>query len=106
MKLLRNWAKTPTLFMPTSTYFDIHSANENNITIKPKWGVTRVPTDVFIEPPKGTYAWITSFKNNIHVIGGVINPDYRGNIIIGLNNQSDKPLTIHHNDRKAQVGLK
>ena len=34
---------------------------------------------------------------------GVIDSDYRGEIIVGLKNSSGKPYSIHHGDRIAQL---
>lgn len=63
-----------------------------------------------MEPPDGTYVRIAScsgldFKSNIHVIAGVIDPDYRGNITISLINQSNTPHIIKHVDKIAQFIL-
>ena len=71
------------------------------MTIKP---------DLAMKPPPGTYARIAprsslAFKNNIHVVAGVIDPDYRGNIAIGLQNHSDTPYNINKGDRIAQLIL-
>ena len=57
-------------------------------------GTVDIPTDIAIEPPDGTYASLASrislaFKSNVHVIGGFIDPDYRGNVKVGLINNGD-----------------
>ena len=108
-KLLSNNATTPSISTPDSVGIDIYSAECDTKILQPKV-VTSIRTDLALEPPKGTYARIASrsglaFKHNIHVVGGVIDPDYRGNVTVGLVNHSEVPFTIHKGDRIAQVLL-
>ena len=107
IKLLSEHATTPTASTPNSVGMDLHSASIPEIIISPNGGTASIPTDLSMEPPPGTYVRIAprsgmAFKHNIHVIGGVIDPDYRGNIKVGLINQSNKPYKINNGDRFAQ----
>ena len=84
-------ATTPTKSTPDSVGLDLYSAEVTPVIIAPGGGTAKILTDLAIEPPPGTYARIASrssmaFKQTIHVAGGVIDPDYRGNIAIGLYN--------------------
>ena len=110
IKLLSNNATKPSISTPDSVGIDLYSASTSPIVINPNDGTTKIPTDIAIEPPIGTYARIASrsslaFNKNVHVAAGVIDPDYRGNIQIGLYNQGDTPFTINKGDRIAQIIL-
>ena len=59
-----------------------------------------------MEPPPGTYVRFAlrsrlAFTNKVRVIGGVISPDYRDNIKIGLNNQSITRYVVNKSHRVA-----
>ena len=56
----------------------------------------------------GTYARIAprsslAFNHNVHIGGGVIDPDYRGNIKVGLFNHGEKDFEVNPGDRIAQL---
>jgi dUTP pyrophosphatase len=44
-------------------------------------------------------------KEGVHVMAGVIDPDYRGEVKVLLLNTSDQPVTILHATRVAQLIL-
>ena len=72
--------------------------------------IVSIPTDLAVEPPPGTYirlaSWSSlSFKYNVHVVGGVIDPDYRGNVKIGLINHGNIPFVVNKGDCVAQTVL-
>jgi len=46
-----------------------------------------------------------SVKAGIHVMAGVIDPDYRGEVKVLLLNTGSEPVTIRHGDRVAQLIL-
>eukprot|EP00961_Rhodomonas_salina_P071516 960366-Rhodomonas_salina.1 len=57
-----------------------------------------VPTDLVICPPDRTYASIASHsritrETGIHIIAGIIDPDFQGNIHVLLLNHSTQPFT-------------
>ena len=88
---------------------DLHSASTDRITILPNT-IVSIPTDIAMEPPEGTYICLASqsglsFKYNIHVVGGVIDPDYRGNVQVGLINHGNEPFHINKGDRIAHTVL-
>ena len=108
-KILSSHATTPSLSTPESIGLDIYSASTEPIIIEPNC-VASIPTDIAMEPPAGTYVRLASrsglsFKHNVHVIGGVIDPDYRGNVQVGLINHSTTAYTINKGDRVAQAVL-
>jgi dUTP pyrophosphatase len=69
-----------------------------------------VRTDIAIVPPQGTYAQILprsglAVKNAIDTKASVINPDYRGNIVVVLHNSSDVEFKVNIGDRIARLVL-
>jgi dUTP pyrophosphatase len=44
-----------------------------------------------------------AFRHAIDVMAGVIDSDYRGEIMVLIRNDGDKPLAINHSDRIAQL---
>ena len=60
-----------------------------------------IPTDLAVELPKGTYGRIASRSglsalHSVDVAGGVIDPDYRGNVKVLLCNQSTEEFRGTH----------
>ena len=67
-----------------------------------------VPTDLILVPTQGYYIRIASksgltFKYRLTVEGGVIDPDYRGNVGVLLRNNSDVGHTLEKGEAMAQV---
>jgi dUTP pyrophosphatase len=67
-----------------------------------------IKTDLIICCPKGTYGRIApksslAHKYHIDVGAGVIDEDYRGNILVLLFNHSDYPIFIQKGDLVAQI---
>ena len=67
-----------------------------------------IPTDLILVPTKGYYICITSkfglaFKYELTVEGGVIDPDYWGNVGVLLRNNSDVAHILEHGEAMAQV---
>ena len=108
-KLLTSNATSPSISTKESIGIDLHSASNDPIVIEPN-SIGTIPTDIAMEPPPGTYVRIASrsglsFKYNLHVVGGVIDPDYRGNVKVGLINHGNTSYTINKGDRIAQAIL-
>ncbi len=103
VQLLTTKAKMPSKGTVDSAGLAIFSAVD--IIVKPR-DITIVPTDIAIQCPKGTYfrlATRSSFAaKNLDCKGGVIDPDYRGNIKVILRNDSDTPYQINHGSKIAQ----
>lgn len=67
-----------------------------------------VKTGLSVAVPKTTYGRIAprsglAFKSGIDVLAGVIDSDYRGELICVLINHSDQPFAIAPGDRIAQL---
>jgi dUTP pyrophosphatase len=107
VKCLSVHATIPTRATDGSAGYDLYSAVD--ATIQPH---TRccLPLDITIIPPTGTYGQIfsrsgMSAKHQVDVRAGTIDPDYRGNISVLLDNTSSTPFTIRIGDRIAQMVL-
>ena len=67
-----------------------------------------IPSDLILVPTLGHYIRIASksglaFKYGITVKGGVVDPDYRGNLGVLLRNNSDTGHTLEQGEAMAQV---
>ena len=66
-----------------------------------------VPTGVAIQCPPGTYGRLASRSSlaarNIHVGGGVVDPDYRGELRVILRNAGTEPAVFETGHRIAQL---
>ena len=87
--------------------YDLYSVEE--CTILPNC-VARVNTGIKIQLPQYTYGRIASrsglvVKHQIHTEGGVIDPDYTGEIQVILHNFGAKEYTVKCGDRIAQLIL-
>lgn len=68
----------------------------------------KLPTDIALQPPPGTYAQIYSrsglaANHLLDVKGGTIDPDYHGNITILIHNHSNNPFPVNIGDRIAEL---
>lgn len=69
-----------------------------------------IPLGFSMQMPPGVYGRLAprsglSVKHGIHVMAGVIDPDYRGEVHALLLNTGHGPVTIRHQDRVAQLIL-
>lgn len=91
----------PVKATPDSAGFDLGSIEEVEI---PPGGRRVVSTGLSVSCPDGTYGRIAprsglSVKHGITVLGGVIDPDYRGVVKAILHNTSTEPFTV-------EIGMK
>ena len=110
VKKLREGALVPRRATEGSAGYDLHACLDGPLEILP--GETRtVPTGIAIAlPGPGCAAFVYArsglgIKHGI-VPGncvGVIDSDYRGELLVGLHNHSAKPFTIRPGDRVAQI---
>ena len=90
-----------------SAGYDLTSAVD---AIIPPNGRLAVATGIAIGLPEGTYGRIAprsglAFKHGIDVLAGVIDRDYRGQVLAILYNSGDQPFVIKTGDRIAQLIL-
>lgn len=97
-------AKEPYRATPMSAGLDVHAVKPEMIVP----GVTRaVPTGIGCQMPLGCYGQLSTRSSmavkGLIVVGGVIDPDYQGEIKVILHNLSQEPVTISQGDRIAQL---
>lgn len=89
---------------------DLHACLDEAVTIRPgKRSV--IPTGIAIALPSADYVALVFARSGLgikHGIApancvGVIDSDYRGEILVGLQNSGDEEFTIQPGDRIAQL---
>ena len=109
VKILREGALLPTYGSPEAAGADLYACLESEVTIEP--GKTAfVPTGIAMEVPKGCAGLIYARSGLACKRGlapankvGVVDSDYRGEIMVALHNHGDQPQTICHGERIAQM---
>ena len=101
------WAVIPTKGSESAAGYDLYSAGDD-IEI-PAWQSRVIPTGIKVHLPHGTYGHIASrsglAKKGFTVDGGIIDPDYEGEIMVILRNSTDLNTVIKKYDRIAQLIL-
>lgn len=100
-------ASTPTRAYQHAAGLDIYPATVITINTGEQ---ASVPTDIAISPPDGSYARIASRSGlardqGIHVLAGVIDPDFRGNVHVLLLNLGTEQYTTSRDFPIAQIIL-
>ncbi|MDR1627316.1 MAG: dUTP diphosphatase [Oscillospiraceae bacterium] len=109
IKISKN-AHVPTRGTSYSAGMDLYACEETDVIINPS-EIKKISCGIAIEIPSKNYAAFIFSRSGLgvnHGIAmangvGVIDSDYRGEIFVGLCNVSNKPYTVHHNDRIAQM---
>ena len=109
MKILRQGAKLPTYGSAEAAGADLYACLEENMTINP--GETKfIPTGFAMAVPKGCAGLIyarsgMACKRDLAPANkvGVIDSDYRGEIIVALHNHGNEIRTVEHGERIAQM---
>ena len=112
IKKLRENAQSPKYQTPDSAAADLHACLDGPLTVLPGERV-RVPTGIAIEyEDKNVVAVICarsglSAKHGIALANGigVVDPDYRGELLVSVVNLSDTPYTFTDGERIAQLLL-
>ena len=109
VKILREGAKLPTYGSPEAAGADLYACLEEDMVIEP--GKTAfVPTGFAMAVPKGCAGLIYARSGLACKRGlapankvGVIDSDYRGEIMVALYNHGNEPQTVSHGERIAQM---
>lgn len=109
VKILKEGACLPVYGSSEAAGADLHACLEAPVTIEP--GKTAfVPTGFAMEVPKGCAGLIYARSGLACKRGlapankvGVIDSDYRGEIIVALHNHGTESQTISHGERIAQM---
>lgn len=111
LKKLKENAIVPSYGTEFSAGADLYAALEAPVTLNP--GETHfIPTGIALEIPNGLVGLIYARSGMACKKGlapankvGVIDSDYRGEIIVALHNHSQLPVTIQAGERVAQLVL-
>lgn len=102
-------AKDPVCGSLEAAGHDLSAAIDTNVLIPPHQTV-KIPTGIAIELPKGTFGGIyarsgIATKEGLRPANctGVIDSDYRGEIIVALHNDSDTHRIVEPGERIAQL---
>ena len=110
LKKINEKANTPTRSSNQAAGYDLYAClDKEKIEIEPQQSV-KINTGLALEIPDGYFGGIfarsgLSTKENLRPSNcvGVIDSDYRGEIIVALYNHASEPLTINHGERIAQM---
>lgn len=110
IKKLREDAVLPTRATEGSAGMDLYAAIKEPVTIEPH-KCEQISTGIAIELPSSSYAAFVFARSGIarkHGIApvnavGVIDSDYRGEVVVGLVNHFEESYTIEPGDRVAQL---
>ena len=111
VKILREGAKLPTYGSAQAAGADLYACLKEAMTIAP--GETAfVPTGIALEVPVGCAGLIYARSGLACKRGlapankvGVVDSDYRGEIIVALHNHGNAPQTVENGERVAQFVL-
>ena len=95
---------------PGSAAMDLHACVDEAVTIPPG-GRSMIPTGLAIALPSADYVALVYARSGLgikHGVApancvGVIDSDYRGEIIVGLQNSGESEFTVRPGDRIAQL---
>ena len=111
IKILNPKAVAPTRGSLNASGFDLKAILEGSLFLHPG-AVLPINTGLALEIPEGWTGLVlprsglgTKHGINLANTAGVIDPDYRGELIIQLYNRSNTPFEVKDGDRVAQLVL-
>jgi len=101
---------TPFYATPGAAAMDLHACLDQPITLLPG-GRTVIPTGIAIALPSADYVALVLARSGLGIkhgvvpsnCVGVIDSDYRGEIMVGLYNSGESEYTVQPADRIAQL---
>lgn len=109
IKKLKENATIPTYGSAYAAGADLYACIDNSITIQPQQTIL-VPTGLAMEIPEGYAGLIYARSGLASKKGlapankvGVVDADYRGEVMVALHNHSSVAATIEPNERIAQL---
>ncbi len=110
IKKLKESAVIPKRATQGSAGMDLYACIAEPVTVKPHECV-KIPTGIAVALPSCDYGAFIFARSGLSVnhglapanCVGVIDSDYRGEIIVGLVNQFNEPYTIQPGERVAQL---
>lgn len=108
VKILRQGACLPTYGSAEAAGADLYACLEASVTVEP--GKTAfIPTGISLEVPKGCAGLIYARSGMACKRGlapankvGVVDSDYRGEVLVALHNHGSLPQTVENGERIAQ----
>ena len=108
VKILKEGAKLPTYASAQAAGADLYACLEQAVTVEP--GATAfIPTGIALEVPVGCAGLIYARSGMACKRGlapankvGVVDSDYRGEILVALHNHGSVSQTVEHGERVAQ----
>lgn len=105
IKLLHNYATEPTRATDGSAGFDLYATD--NHTVWPGARV-KIPTGISMAIPEGYAGFIwprsgMAVKYGFDTHAGLIDSDFRGEVMVAGMNHGDRPIDIRRGDRVAQI---
>ena len=111
VKKLRPEAKLPTYGSEFAAGADLYACLEEPVTIRPQETV-KIPTGIAMEIPVGYVGLVygrsgLACKRNLAPANkvGVVDSDYRGELLVFLHNHGTVPQTVEPGERVAQMVL-
>ena len=109
VKILKEGAKLPTYGSVEAAGADLYACVDAPVTVAP--GETAfIPTGIAMEVPRGCAGLIYARSGLACKRGlapankvGVVDSDYRGEIMVALHNHGDAAQTVSHGERIAQM---
>lgn len=110
IKKLNEKAVLPTRGSEGAAGLDLYACMDEPVTIEPR-GLYKIPTGIAIELPGRNTVGLVFGRSGLGVkhgitlpnAVGVIDSDYRGELLVGITNLSDAPYTIQPGERCAQL---
>jgi len=110
IKKLRDNARIPFRATPGSAGMDLYACIDNEVTIEPHC-IEVIPTGIAIELESSAYVAYIYARSGLaikHGIApancvGVVDSDYRGEVCVGLINQTGEAFAVAPGDRIAQL---
>lgn len=104
-KLMHNYATEPTRATDGSAGFDLY-ATDNHV-VYPGARV-KIPTGVQMDIPNGYAGFIwprsgMAVKHGFDILAGLIDSDFRGEIMVAGINHGDRLIEVKRGDRVAQI---
>lgn len=110
IKKLNEKAVIPTRGSSEAAGYDLYAITSKMMQIIRPYSTAKIATGISLEIPNGYFGAIfarssLATKKGVRLANsvGVIDSDYRGELIVALHNDSDKNVVINQGDRIAQL---
>lgn len=110
IKLLTENAVVPTVGSKNAAGLDLYAYIEEGDIIVEPFTTVKINTGIAVEIPDGYFGGVYARSGLATKQGlrpsncvGIIDSDYRGEVMVALYNDSDKPRTVVNGDRIAQL---